>query len=101
MQPSTPQNLGASVMAWAPSQNSKVDTEWAYRQEVGVISECLVHEAPQAGSHLHLGLVQQEIALDPGSPIPTSGTLHTNSACLVLAQAALGRIARPCPLPGA
>lgn len=35
-----------------------------------MISECLVHEAPQAGSHLHLGLVQQEIALDAGSPSP-------------------------------
>lgn len=59
-----------------------------------MISECLAHEAPQAGSHLHLGLVQQEIALDAGSLSPPSGTLHTNSACLV-GPGSPGRIARP------
>lgn len=65
-----------------------------------MISECL-HEAPQAGSHLHLGLVQQEIALTQWLSIPTPQEPCTPTQPAWLAQAALGRIARPCPLPGA
>lgn len=71
--PAHPRLQGAGILARLLHRPARWAQEWAYRQGVGVISEFLTREAPQAGDmelYPCLPLLQQEIVLEAHSLPP-------------------------------